>query len=258
MKKIKLDISYIGDAYCGWQVQPNALSVQQRLQDALEALYGKRVPVTGCSRTDSGVHARSFICSAQLDDGVNNIPVERLPQAAAAFLPDDISIKSAVEVPEDFHPRYDALGKEYEYVIQDGNTPDPFLYKRAWFCPGRLDEERMAYAASFIEGHHDFRAFMASGSKIEDTRRTVYYCKVKRENGVVKINVCADGFLYNMVRIIAGTLVDVGYARKSPEELESIIASKDRSNAGSTAPAHALYLKKVFYEKGEISNEAGK
>ncbi len=247
MKKIKLNISYIGTAYCGWQVQPNAISVQQRLQDAVEAVFGDRYPLTGCSRTDSGVHAKSFICTVELADSANNIPCDRIPLVLNRVLPDDISVKEASEVSLDFHPRYSCIGKEYEYHYYDSNIRDPFLSGRVTHIFPRLDEKAMNKAAKAFIGKQDFRAFMASGSKIEDTQRTIYDCSVVREGSVVKLRVSADGFLYNMVRIIAGTLADVGHGKKTAADITDIITSRNRALAGQTLAPEGLYLSKVFY-----------
>lgn len=250
MKKIKLNISYIGTAYCGWQVQPNAVSVQQRMQDAIEKVYGKRYPLTGCSRTDSGVHAKSFICTAELDDDAPPIPIDRLPVVLNIHLPKDIAVKEALDVSCDFHPRYSCLGKEYEYHYYDSNVRDPFLCGRVTNIAPRLNADAMNEAAALLVGKQDFRCFMASGSKIEDTVRRIHYCNVSREGDRVILRVAADGFLYNMVRIIAGTLADVGHGKKNKNDIIRIINSKDRSEAGQTLGPEGLYLSKVFYEGG--------
>lgn len=247
MKKIKLNISYIGTAYCGWQVQPNAVSVQQRLQDAVESVFGARYPLTGCSRTDSGVHAKDFVCTVELDDNVSPIPPDKLPLVINRVLPPDISVKSASEVPLDFHPRYSCVGKEYEYIYYDSNIRDPFLYGRVTPIFPRLDEKAMNDAASAIVGKQDFRCFMASGSRITDTVRTVYKCEAVREGNTVILRIAADGFLYNMVRIIAGTLALCGQGKLDRDDIVDIIASRDRSRAGNTLAPEGLYLSKVFY-----------
>lgn len=255
MKKIKLNISYIGTAYCGWQVQPNAVSVQQRVQDAVEKTFGKRYSLTGCSRTDSGVHARSFICTVELDEGANNIPCERIPLVMNRHLPVDIAVRQAEEVDCDFHPRYSCLGKAYEYIFYDNPVRDPFLEGRVAHILPKLDAEAMNEAAKEIIGKQDFRCFMASGSKIEDTVRNVYDCRVSRDGDRVKLYISADGFLYNMVRIIAGTLAEVGHGKRTREELRFAIDSKDRKNSGQTAPPEGLYLYEVFYRKEKENEE---
>ncbi|MBR6513761.1 MAG: tRNA pseudouridine(38-40) synthase TruA [Clostridia bacterium] len=255
MKNIKLNISYIGTAYCGWQVQPNAVSVQQRVQDAIEKTFGKRYPLTGCSRTDSGVHARSFICTVALDGSANSIPCDRIPLVMNRYLPDDIAVRQAEEAAEDFHPRYSCLGKAYEYTFYDSAVRDPFLHGRVAHILPRLDEAAMNDAAREIIGKQDFRAFMASGSKIEDTVRTVQQCRVSRQGDEVKIYISADGFLYNMVRIIAGTLAEVGHGKRTRADIRAAIDSKDRKNSGQTAPPEGLCLYEVFYAKEEEAYE---
>lgn len=247
MKKILLDISFLGSAYCGWQVQPNAVSVQEKIQEAAQKIFGVKTNVTGCSRTDSGVHAKSFICMLEPTQGANDIPLKKIPNAINAQLPPDIAVKSAEEATPDFHPRYSAHSKEYEYIICNSPVRDPLFHGRSAFIPQRLDETLMQKAADYIVGTHDFASFMASGSKITDTVRNVFYCKTQRTENCVKIKICANGFLYNMVRIIAGTLVDIGLGKYPPEQTEKIIKLKNRSFAGKTMPACGLYLSKVFY-----------
>ncbi|MBR5515965.1 MAG: tRNA pseudouridine(38-40) synthase TruA [Clostridia bacterium] len=247
MRKIKLDISYLGTAYCGWQVQPNKPTVQKYMQLACEKAFGTAVEMTGCSRTDSGVHAKSFICTAQMAEDANNIPNEKIPMALNVHLPNDIRVKSAREVGLDFHPRYSSVGKEYKYYFCDNPYHDPFMYGRVTFC-SKLDEKAMDICAKEIIGEHDFACFMASGSKIVDTVRTVYSCSVCREGENVVLTVSANGFLYNMVRIIAGTLLLAGKGELTPKEMKDIIASKNRSNAGQTLAPCGLYLNRVFYD----------
>lgn len=251
MKKLKLNISYIGTAYCGWQVQPNAVTVQEKLQDAVEKVFGKRYPLTGCSRTDSGVHAKDFVCSVELDEDANNIPADRLPLIMNRILPSDISVKKALEVPLDFHPRYSSVGKEYEYIYYDNNIRNPFLFGRVTNIFPRLDERAMNEAAQAIVGKQDFRCFMASGSKIIDTVRTVYECEVTRKDDCVLLRISADGFLYNMVRIIAGTLALAGQGKLNKADIKNIILSKNRSLAGQTLAPEGLYLSKVFYKEDD-------
>lgn len=250
MKKIKLDISYLGTAYCGWQVQPNKPTVQKFIQNACEKALGIAVEITGCSRTDSGVHAKSFICTVSIAEGGNNIPCSKLPMALNVHLPNDIRVKSAVEVDFDFHPRYSSLGKEYKYVFCDSPYHDPFMYGRVTFCP-KLDVEKMNACAAELVGEHDFASFMASGSKIIDTVREIYWCRVERLGDNVTLTVSANGFLYNMVRIIAGTLLLAGRGALTPEEMREIISSKNRNNAGQTLSPCGLYLNRVFYSEEE-------
>jgi len=252
--KIRLDISYLGTEYCGWQVQPDKPTVQKFMQNACERAFSAKCEVTGCSRTDSGVHARSFICTCEYDGG-NNIPFDRIPIALNLHLPPDIRVRSACEASADFHPRYSAVGKEYEYIFCDSPYHDPFMYGRVTFTPS-LDEKKMNLSAARIVGKHDFACFMASGSKITDTVRTVYDCRVRREGNLVILTVSADGFLYNMVRIIAGTLMQCGRGALTEADIDRIIRSGDRKNAGQTLMPCGLYLNKVFYNEGkENENE---
>jgi len=244
--KILLTISYVGCAYCGWQVQKNGRSVQETVQDAVEQVFGKRYPVTGCSRTDSGVHARGFMCTVDIDGNAPKIPEERIPIAMNTKLPDDVAVRSAVYVDDGFHARYSVKSKRYEYVISNSPLRDPFLAGRAWNVPQYLDESVMNKAAQNFVGTHDFTSFRAAGSDVPDSVRTVYAASVRRENEKVIFSVCADGFLYNMVRIMVGTLVDI--ARGSiTAELSEIIDARDRKKAGQTAPPDGLTLAEVFY-----------
>lgn len=238
-----LTLAFDGTDYCGWQVQPNCPSVQETLQDACEKVFGTRPPVTGCSRTDSGVHAKGF---AALVTGDFSVPCESLPLALNSKLPPDISVLEAREAPEGFHPRYDALKKEYVYKIHNSRIRDPFLRRVCWEYPAELDAELMNTEAQDFVGKQDFCAFMASGSKITDTVRRVYDFSVTRQGDEILFRVSADGFLYNMVRIMVGTLTDISRGGlKLP--LKEIIRSGDRANAGVTAPAKGLCLNRVFY-----------
>ena len=246
-EKIAFNIMYDGSRFHGWQVQNNARSVQGTFQDGLEAVLGFRPDVSGVSRTDSGVHANNYVCHV-LRDGVN-IPPERLSAALNSHLRDSgIAVKSCEIKDADFHARYSCTGKEYIYKIWNARYANPFLSDRAWFYPMELDIEKMRFAEEEFVGTFDFRAFMTKGSKNEDnTVRTVKYFNVKREDELVTISVCADGFLYNMVRIMVGTYVDLARRGASEGSVREIINSCDRKNAGDTAPAQGLYLNKIFY-----------
>ena len=237
-------IAFDGTAYCGWQVQNNAISIQQTVQDAAEKVFGMRPPVTGCSRTDSGVHAREYVC---VISDVKDIKTEAVPLALNACLPADISALKARRVPDDFHPRYDCIQKEYEYVIWNSNIKNVFD-SRVWHLPRPLDTERMASLAQAFVGKQDFCSYMSAGSKIIDTVRTVKYMNVTRDGDYIRINVAADGFLYNMVRIMTGTLVEATYGKKCTD-IRGITEAKDRSKAGMTAPACGLFLNKLVYTR---------
>ena len=251
--KILLNISYVGTAYCGYQVQKNALSIQQRLNEAASALFGFECDIVGCSRTDRGVHANMFCATVAQKgcDGIqSSIPEGSLPQAFNSYLPKDIAVKSASYVDDAFHARYDVKYKEYVYKLYDSPIPDPFLSDRVWHYPKPISDEaleKMDRAAERFVGRYDFSAFMATGSKITDAVREVVHAKVVRKENIIEFRVRADGFLYNMVRIMMGTLVAVAEGKIAPEDIVSIIDSRDRSKAGMTAPAEGLYLNKVEY-----------
>lgn len=248
--KLLLEISYLGSNYCGFQVQKNAVTIQQKVQDAIEALYGTRYPIQGCSRTDAGVHARQYFCTAELGDDINRIPCDKLPYAVNCYMPCDISVISARMADNSFHVRHDVLFKEYEYIIYNSRINNPFYYGRTWrHFISNPDISNMAKAAKLIEGKHDFSSFMASGSDISDTVRTVKSCGVTADGDLIRILISADGFLYNMVRIIAGTLAAVAEKKLKPESITDIINSCNRENAGCTAPPEGLYLNRVVFTK---------
>ena len=246
-EKIALTIMYDGTYFHGWQVQNNAKSVQGTLQDALENVLGKRPDVSGVSRTDSGVHANNYVCHI-LKDGIT-IPTERLVAALNSHLRDSgIAVKKAELKDAGFHARYSCVGKEYIYKIWNARYANPFYKDKAMFYPMEIDIEKMRYAEKEFVGTHDFRSFMTKGSKNEDnTVRTVKYFNVNKEDELITISVCADGFLYNMVRIMVGTYVDLSRKGASVGAVREIIGACDRKYAGDTAPAQGLYLNKIFY-----------
>ncbi len=245
--KIKLIISYDGTNYCGWQVQNNAPSIQQTLQNAVENVLCKRYSLTGCSRTDSGVHARAFCCAVDTNSDNVRIPCGKLPFALNAHLPDDIVVNSAEFVSSDFHPRYDVKYKEYQYLIWNSSIRNVFLKGKAFNYSIPLNVDVMDCAAKEFVGEFDFAAFMAAGSSVKNTVREIKYFNVEREGEKVIITVAANGFLYNMVRILTGTLIDVSNGKIATEDISKIIEKKERNLAGFTAPPHGLYLNKVFY-----------
>ncbi len=238
-------LRYDGTRYHGWQVQPNGVTVQQVLQDAVERVTGVRSGITGCSRTDAGVHALMFCCALKTE---SRIPPENVPAALNAHLPRDIAVYACRLAPPEFHPRYDCVGKRYVYRVWNQPVRHPFWEGHAHHVSRRLDELVMAQAARDFEGTHDFKAFCAAGSSVEDTVRTVRRCTVARNGDMLDITVEADGFLYNMVRIIVGTLLDIEAGRLPPDSVPAILKSRDRSRAGKTAPACGLYLEQVFYK----------
>lgn len=241
-------IKYLGTAFHGFQVQPEKRTVQGELCRALGTALGYPASVTGCSRTDAGVHANEFVVLIECDGAT--VPPDKLPVAVARFLPTDLALYYAEAAPDDFHPRYDVAAKEYLYRIRNAKVYDPFDYGRAWFLPRPIDEAaiaRMREAAKHIVGRQDFATFMSEGSDVTDTTRDVKHLSIDKSGDLIEIRISADGFLYNMVRIIVGTLIDVAYGRTSPDSLPDIIASRDRTRAGMTAPPDGLYLNKVFY-----------
>ena len=240
-----LTLSFDGTAYHGFQVQKNALSVCEVLQNGMQQLYGMRPPVKGCSRTDAGVHALGYCVSYAPP---KDIPPQKLPLSPNRFLPDDIRVLAAVPVADDFHARYSAVSKEYVYKIWNSPVDDPFTSGYHWRVSQPLNEEAMAQAAAFAVGTHDFRAFMSTGSKIKDTVRTVHFFRVQREDKQIMMHICANGYLYNMVRILVGTLVEAGAGRMPPEGMRAALESGQRSMAGDTAPAKGLFLYRVNYE----------
>ncbi len=241
-------IRYLGTDFHGFQVQPEKRTVQSSLSEGLLEALGKACKVTGCSRTDAGVHANEFCVLIECDGAT--VPPEKLPVAVSRYLPSDLSLYYAEEAKEGFHPRYDVVSKEYLYKIKNARVFDPFFYQRAWFLPRQINEEaieKMRIAASHIVGKHDFSCFMAEGSDVSDTVRTVFSLDISKDGDLIEIKISADGFLYNMVRIIVGTLTEVAYGRIKPSEIPEIINSCDRQKAGMTAPPFGLYLNKVNY-----------
>lgn len=250
MRNLLLTIRYLGTAYSGWQVQNNAPSVQQTLQDAVEKLFCVRENVVGCSRTDAGVHANMYCCNIRTE---SNLPCDVVVRGLNAYLPDDIAAVDCKEVGYDFHARYDCKGKEYVYLIRNSSVPDPFMTGRSWQFNKLIDVEFLNLQAQQYCGTHDFKAFCSAGSSVQSTVRTVESFSVSRENDTVRMCVTADGFLYNMVRIMVGTLTDITLGRIKPDTISDIITSLDRSRAGITAPPQGLYLNKVFYEECETN-----
>lgn len=244
-RNLLLFIRYDGRAFHGWQVQKNASTVMQTLQDALEAVLKERPDVKGCSRTDSGVHARMYGVSFRTE---NAIPCRGLVKAMNSKLPSSAAVLSCREVESDFHARYSSRGKRYVYRIFDSDIRDPFYEGFVYRIPQHIDAESLDLEAKAFVGTHDFKAFQNAGTDIEDTMRTVFSSSVTRNGNIVEFSVEGDGFLYNMVRIMAGTLVDIARGTIQRGSIPEIIASRDRSAAGHTAPACGLMLDEVFYD----------
>ena len=245
--RYKLTLRWRGTDYCGWQVQPGVATVCGTVQDAVEKLFGRRGELTGCSRTDSGVHAAGFV--AALGCAECCIPPEALQRALNVNLPRDIAVTACEAVGEDFHPRYDAAAKRYRYRWYQSETRDPFREGLAVQLPRPVDAEAMKR----LLGTHNFSAFCASGGKIppEERVRTLTECAVTQTGDEIHLTVTGDGFLYHMVRIMAGTLLEIGQGKYPPGEITAILRSEDRERAGKTAPACGLYLEQVFYEQKE-------
>ena len=245
MRRIKLVVAYDGTNYHGWQYQPNATTVEGELNKALSTMLGAEVKVIGASRTDAGVHALGNVAVFDTD---SRIPGEKFSYALNSRLPEDIRVVSSCEVPENFHPRYDCHNKIYEYRITRSEfmMPTKRLYSHHVYY--RLDVEKMKEAAECFVGEHDFAAFCSAGSSVEDTVRTIYSLEVTEEGEDLVIRVNGNGFLYNMVRIIAGTLLNVGCGKMSAEECRAAVNGMDRGLAGPTAPAKGLCLLKINYE----------
>ncbi len=239
-----LTLKYDGSLYHGWQRQDNALTVQECVENAVFKLFGVKVSVTGCSRTDTGVHANCFKCNFRTE---KILPHSSVISGMNHFLPEDIAVISSEEVPDDFNARFNCKSKEYIYVIYNGALRDPFYNNRAFHYKFPLDEKMLDKEAKDYIGTHDFSAFRAAGATTKTTERTVISAGVERHGDLVIFRVEADGFLYNMVRIITGTLVDVARGKISPDDLPHIIESRNRQTAGPTAPPQGLYLNKVEY-----------
>lgn len=246
---ILLDLSFDGTDYCGFQVQKNGVSVCEALQNGLEALLGVRPDVKGCSRTDAGVHALHYALNFHAD---TRIPMEKLPLALNQKLPASIRVNTAVEVDEAFHARYSAHAKTYHYHIWNSQIDSPFSAGYHYKLPGALDEKAMQAVADQFVGTHDFMCLCSAGCEVAqrgNTVRTITQCTVTRNGQEVVIRVTADGYLYNMVRILAGTLVLAGQHKLNAEDVPAIIASRDRSKAGPTLPAQGLFLAQIDYPK---------
>ena len=252
-RKLFCRIAFVGTAYCGYQVQKVGVTIQQKLNEATQAVFGTPCDIIGCSRTDSGVHANMF-CITVANRGTcsltTSIPMERIPLALNAHLPRDIAVLDVAWVPSTFHPRYDVVYKEYQYLIWNRSVRNPFREGLSYHYPRALREEdieRMNLACRAFCGEHDFAAFMAQGSKVTSTVRCVNGALVSKEDGLITFTVSADGFLYNMVRIMAGTLLAVAEKKIAPEAIPDILESRNRALAGSTLPACGLYLNRVVY-----------
>ncbi len=245
MRNIALRLRYDGSAYHGWQVQKTDVSVAQTLDKALSRVCGHAVRTVGCGRTDAGVHALRYCANFRTDSA---IPTDRIPLAVNALLPGDIAVTDACEAEEDFNAIGSCLRKEYVYRILNSRIRDPFLEKRVCFYPPRLDFGRMLQAGRCFEGTHDFRAVRSVGTETRTTVRTIYWCRASRAGDLITVAVCADGFLYNMVRAIVGTMVYASYGKLEPTDIPALLARGDRRLTGPTMPPQGLYLNRVWYD----------
>ncbi|MDF2592857.1 MAG: tRNA pseudouridine synthase [Clostridia bacterium] len=246
MRNINLIIEYDGTNYCGWQSQKNANSIQETIQTAIEKITGSRPNLYGSGRTDKGVHAFGQTANFFIESKVN---AEKFAYNLNSVLPKDIVIKTSCEVDMDFHARYSAVGKEYSYLILNSKQPSALYRNLAYhinYCE-KLNVNEMIVASQAFMGTHDFRGFMAKGSSIKDTIRTIEEVKITQDGDFLKLTFRGNGFLYNMVRIISGTLLFVGVGKINSKDISNIIESKNRLRAGMTLPAHGLYLEKVLY-----------
>ena len=245
MKKVKLVVAYDGTNYCGWQIQPNGVTIEQKLNEALTQLLGEEIKVTGASRTDAGVHSLGNVCVFETS---SRMPAEKISFALNQRLPEDIVVQSSCEVDERFHPRFSKSKKTYEYRILNRKMRMPTRRLDTYFFHYELDVAAMQKAAGYLVGEHDFKSFCAANAQSETTIRTIYSCEVSKKEDIITIRVTGNGFLYNMVRIIAGTLIKVGNGDYKPEDMEEILDACDRSKAGPTAPAHGLTMIGLEYE----------
>lgn len=247
MKRIKLVVAYEGTNYCGWQIQPSGLTIEEVLNKALKELLGEEIRVTGASRTDSGVHSLGNVA---VFDTNTRIPPEKICYALNQRLPEDIVVQSSCQVPGDFHPRHCYSEKTYEYRILNRKIPMPTLRRDTYFYYRDLNVENMQKAAKYLEGTHDFKSFCSVRTTVEDTVRKILSCSVEKSSeDIITIRVTGTGFLYNMVRIIAGTLILVGVGERTPEDMTAILEAKERSAAGPTAPAQGLTMIGIRYPK---------
>ena len=246
MRNIKITIEYDGKDFSGWQKQPNKLNIQGEIERAIEEITGEEVDLIASGRTDAGVHALAQVANFKIE---KDIPIEKIPYALNSKLKKSIRVKSAEEVDEKFHSRYTCKRKTYRYVINNSVQGTAIYRNLQYHFPEKLDEEKMNKGIKYLIGEHDFKSFKASGTSSKSSVRTIYDAKVTREGDIVTIELTGNGFLYNMVRIISGTLIDVGIGKTKPEEVKEILEAKDRLKAGKTLPPTGLYLVDVKYEE---------
>lgn len=244
--RVKMIVAYDGTNYCGWQIQPNGVTIEQKLNEALSALLNEDIKVTGASRTDAGVHSLGNVC---MFDTNTRMPAEKISYALNQRLPEDIVVQESCEVGEDFHPRFSKSRKTYEYRILNRRFRMPTRRLDTYFYHHPLDVALMQQAAQYLVGEHDFKSFCAANAQSQTSVRTIYDCTVEKLDDIITIRVTGNGFLYNMVRIIAGTLIKVGAGEFAPDDMSRILTACDRSEAGPTAPAHGLTMIGLEYEE---------
>lgn len=245
-RNIALSLMYVGTRYHGWQIQKNGITVAETLEKALATIVGHKVHCTGAGRTDAGVHALTYVANFRT---TSTIPCDRLPLAVNTRLPDDIVVIRATDVPPDFNAIGSCLKKEYTYRIYNSRIRNAFYVDRVWFYPKRLDEDVMDCCAQYMVGSHDFAALRSVGTETRTTVRTVYYFDIARQGDLIECKVCANGFLYNMVRAMVGTCVYASEGKLAPEDMPAILAARNRTAAGPTAPPGGLYMSKLWYEE---------
>jgi len=245
VKQIKLILEYDGSRYSGWQVQPNGLSVQEVVENSLEQLLGEKVRLVSSGRTDAGVHARGMVACFKTP---TDLPIKAFREGLNRFLPDDIVVKESTFVPEEFHPRYSAKGKWYRYTLHLAPVRTVLGRHYSWTMKNNLDLAAMRSAAAMVVGRHDFSAFRASNCAAKTTVREVYSLEIEQQGMTVFIDVKGGGFLKYMVRILVGTLVEIGQGKRPPSDMEKLLNSGSREASGKTAPPHGLCLMEVWYE----------
>ena len=245
VRNIALRLRYDGSRYHGWQVQKKDITVAQTMEEALEKVFGQPVKVTGCGRTDAGVHALRYCANFRAD---TSIPIDKVPLAVNTRLPADIAVVSACDAPPEFNAISSCVKKEYVYKILNSRIRDPFLADRVCFGPPQLDMDLISRAASAFIGTHDFRAVRSVGTETRTTVRTVFSCHAEKSGDIISIAVCADGFLYNMCRAMVGTMVYAAYGKLLPEDIPALLEKGDRRLTGPTMPPQGLYLNRVWYD----------
>ena len=253
MRNIKLTIEYDGKDFNGWQKQPNKLNIQGEIERAIEEVTGEKVDLIASGRTDAGVHALAQVANFKIQN--MSIPVEKIPYALNSKLKKSIRIQSAEEVDDKFHSRYTCKKKTYRYTINNSEQGTAIYRNMQYHYPNKLDAQKMNEGAKYLIGEHDFKSFKASGTSSKSSVRTIYNAEVTQTGNQITIELTGNGFLYNMVRIIAGTLIRVGGGEMAPDEMPQILGKKDRTAAGPTAPAHGLTMMGIEYEDAEGISE---